>query len=169
MTHQRAFDFRCPKSVPGHVQDVINPTNDPEIAILIASCAVSGKIITFEFAPVLLPVTALIAVNRAQHRGPRATNDQFPADICADLAPLLINNCWIDAEKRQRCAAGFCRNRAGQWRDQDRSGFCLPPSRSEHTTLCRSRAPSDQQLLDRRRKKAALRCRVLSESRRAMA
>jgi hypothetical protein len=65
MTDQRAFYFRCAKPVPSHIQDVIDPANDPEIAVFIAARAVSGEIITFKFAPVLLSITRFVAVNRA--------------------------------------------------------------------------------------------------------
>ena len=54
MTDQRALDFRRAESMAGHVQNVIDAADDPEITIFIAARAVAGEIIAFEFAPVLL-------------------------------------------------------------------------------------------------------------------
>ena len=75
MTDKRAFDFRCAESVTSNIQNVIDPANDPEIAILIASGTVAGEIISWELAPILFFVALLVAVNRAQHCRPRPTDD----------------------------------------------------------------------------------------------
>jgi len=75
VTHQRAFDFRCAEPMPSYIQDVIDAANDPEISILIAPGAVAGEIITWKLAPILFFVALLVAVNSAQHRRPRATNN----------------------------------------------------------------------------------------------
>src|SRR5262249_51370675 len=107
MAHQRALDFRCAESVTGHVQNVINAPDDPKITVLIATRAVTRKIIAFEFFPVLLSVALIVAVDRAQHRRPRPANDQFAANICADFLSSLINDGWVDAKERQRSATGL--------------------------------------------------------------
>jgi hypothetical protein len=61
--------------VPGDIQDVINPANNPEISVFIAARAVAGEIIAFEFTPVLSPVPILVPIDRAQHCGPGAANN----------------------------------------------------------------------------------------------
>ena len=95
-----------------HIEDVIDTAYDPKIAIFIASRAVAGEIIALKFAPVLLPITGLIAVNGAQHRWPGPANDQLATYVCSDFVPFLINHNWIDAKEWQRCAAWFRWNRA---------------------------------------------------------
>src|SRR5205809_42955 len=76
MTHQRALDFRCAESVTSHVQNIINTPDDPKITVFIAAPAVAREIITFKFAPVLLSVARIVAVDRAQHRRPWPADNQ---------------------------------------------------------------------------------------------
>src|SRR6266566_854293 len=56
-----AFDFRCAKPVSSNVQDVVDSTNDPEIAIFVAARAISSEIITLKFAPVLFSIARFVA------------------------------------------------------------------------------------------------------------
>ena len=81
MAHQRAFYFRRAKSMTGDIENVINPANDPEIAVFIAARPVSGEVISRELAPILFFIALLVAVNRAQHCRPGPANDQFAAHI----------------------------------------------------------------------------------------
>jgi hypothetical protein len=64
---QRAFDFGCAESVTRHVQNIINAADDPKITVFIASRAVAREIIAFEFAPILLSVARIVAIDRTQH------------------------------------------------------------------------------------------------------
>ena len=59
----------------GDVENVVDAANDPEISIFIAPGAVAGQILPFVFAPILFFVALPVAVNRAQHRWPRPTNN----------------------------------------------------------------------------------------------
>src|SRR5437762_13941476 len=120
MAHQRAFYFRRAESVASDIKNIINPPDDPEIAVLIASRAVSGKIISLELAPILFFVALLVAATRAQHWGPGSPNNQVSAYFWADLAPLLSDHDRIDRKTRDRCATGLCWNRARQGRNQHR-------------------------------------------------
>src|SRR6266571_5915251 len=96
MANQRAFDFRSAETMAGDVQNIIDSADDPKISILIATRAITRKIVPFEFAPVLLFVTLLVAVNAAQHCRPRASNDQFSADVRSDFVSFFIDNCRVD-------------------------------------------------------------------------
>src|SRR5262249_17710355 len=110
MTDKRAFYFRCAESVPGNVEDVIDSANDPEITVFVAAGAVSGEIVAFNLAPVLLTITGFVAVDRAQHRRPRAANDQLAANIRAHFECLLIDHGRIAAKERKRGATGLGRD-----------------------------------------------------------
>src|SRR4029077_10570192 len=134
MTDQRAFDFRCAKPVACHVENIIDTANDPKIAAFIAPRAVAGEIIALKFAPILLSITGLVAVNGAQHRRPWAANDQLAAYIRSDFPPFLINNSWIDSTEWKCCAARFRWNCARQGSNHDRSCFGLPPRIDNRTT-----------------------------------
>ncbi len=52
------------KAMAGDVENVIDTADDPKITVFIASCAVAREIITFEFTPILLAITPLVAVDR---------------------------------------------------------------------------------------------------------
>jgi len=62
MANQRAFDFRSAEPMAGDVQNIIDSADDPKISILIATRAITRKIVPFELAPVLLFVALLVAV-----------------------------------------------------------------------------------------------------------
>src|SRR5207248_4503560 len=113
MADKRALDFRCAESVTGHVQDIVNAADDPKITIFIAARPVAGKIIAFKFAPILLSVARIVAVDRPQHRRPRPANNQFAADIRADFLSLLIDDGRVDAKEggRGTAGSGWCRAR----------------------------------------------------------
>ena len=134
MADERAFYFRCSKSVASHVQNVIDAANYPGVAVFIAAGAVAGEIIAFELAPVLMSIARFVPVDRAQHGRPGPPNNQFSSDIWPNLAPLLIDNGGIDPKERECCAAWFCWNGAGQGRNHDRASFGLPPRIDDRTT-----------------------------------
>src|SRR5581483_6013223 len=100
----------------GDVEHVVDAADDPEISLLIAPRAVAREIISRILAPVLFFVALLVAVNRAQHRRPRFSNDYLPADIRADFFSAKIDNRRMDTEKWKCRAAGFGRNGARQRR-----------------------------------------------------
>ena len=125
----------------GDIEHVVSAANDPKISIAIAACAVSGEIPPFEFAPVLFLIAFLVAVDRAQHRWPWLSDDQFPAYICAHFFSTFVYHGGIDPKKRQGCASGFGRNCAWQWRDHDGACLRLPPSINDRT------APAPNRLL----------------------
>src|SRR5437879_13559151 len=109
MANQRAFDFRSAEPMAGDVQNIIDSADDPKISILIATRAITRKVVPFELLPVLLFVALLVAVNGAQHRRPWTSNDQFPANVRSDFTSFFIDNCRVDPQKPQGSDAWFCR------------------------------------------------------------
>src|SRR5581483_1620043 len=97
MTHQRALDLGRAQPVPGYVEDVVDSAHDPEVAVLVAARAVAGEIITLKFAPVLLAIAPLVAVDGAQHRGPRPANDEFPAHVWAYFVSSFVHDSGVNA------------------------------------------------------------------------
>src|SRR5204862_913985 len=75
VTHQRTLDLRGTEPVTSYVQNVIDSADDPKIAVLVATRAVAGQIISLVLAPVLFIVALLVAVDCAQHRRPRTANN----------------------------------------------------------------------------------------------
>src|SRR4249919_2208768 len=127
MTDKCTLDFRCAESVAGHVQNIIDAADDPKITVFVAARAVAREIIAFKFAPILLSVARVVAVDRAQHRRPWPANDQFAADIWADFPSLLIDDGRVDAKERKRAATRLGWYRPRKWSDHDRASLGLPP------------------------------------------
>src|SRR6476620_6696557 len=117
-----------------YVQNIINAAYDPKITIFIAARAVAREVIAFKFAPILLPVTRVVAVDSAQHRRPRPANDQFSADIRADFLSSLIDDSRIDAEEWKRAATRLGWRCAWKRGNHDRARFGLPPRVHYRTT-----------------------------------
>src|SRR5215470_10950724 len=139
MTYQRALDLRGAESVAGHVQNIVNAAYDPGITVFIATGAVAREIIVLEFAPVLLSIARIVAVDRAQHRRPRPANNQFAADVRSDFLPLCVDYRRIDAKEWQRSATrlGWCCPRKRS--DHDRASFGLPPRIDDGSTSAANR------------------------------
>ena len=111
---QRAFDFGGSQPMARNIEDVIDATNDPEVAILVSPRAVAGEIAALDFAPVLLLEPSVVAVNRSQHRWPWFADDELAALIWSDLFALVVDDGGIDAKKGQGSRSGFSRRGAGQ-------------------------------------------------------
>src|SRR5262245_21126102 len=134
MTYQRALDLRGAESVAGHVENIINAANDPVITVFIAARAVAREVIVLEFAPVLLSVARIVAVDRPQHRRPWPANNQFATDIRADFLPFCVDYGRVDTKEREGGAPRLGGCRARKRRDHDRASLCLPPRIDYGTT-----------------------------------
>src|SRR5262249_59051832 len=75
MAHQRALDLHRSQAVARDVHHVVDPTHDPEVAVLVATGAVAREVDARHLAPVLLAVALGIAVHAAPHPGPPAPAD----------------------------------------------------------------------------------------------
>ena len=97
MIHQRALDLHRADAVPGHVQHVVHATEQPEVAVGIALRAVAGEVhVRRPTCSSTAARSARVAVDAAQHRGPRSRQRQQAA---ADLHLLALLAC----ESRRRC------------------------------------------------------------------
>ena len=63
----------------------------------------------------------------------------LPPTFGANFFASFVDHRRIDAEKRQRRAAGFGRDRARQRRDHDRAGLRLPPGIDDRATAAADR------------------------------
>src|SRR5205085_9103100 len=117
MRHQSAFDLGRAETMTGDVDDVVDPAHDPEIAVLISARTIAGKIDAGNLRPVLLPVTRIVPVNRAEHRRPWSLNDQVSSLVWADGFSVARHDVGIDAREWFGARAGLRRCRARQRRD----------------------------------------------------
>src|ERR1700733_14484109 len=113
--------------MPGDVQNVIDPSHDPKVTILVSSSPIAGKITALDLAPVLFLVPLFIAPDGAQHRWPRLADNEFASNIRRHFFPLVIYYCGVNPKKRQSRCPRFERSGSRQRSYHDRSGFGLPP------------------------------------------
>src|SRR5207244_11396618 len=92
IAHERAFDFRRADPVSGHVQHVINPADDPEVAVFVLARAVAREITPFHFAPVSLLVALRITPKTAQHARPGLANHELATRICRDRLTFAVHD-----------------------------------------------------------------------------
>ena len=81
---QRRLDLGGRDAVARDVHDVVDPAEQPEVAVVVELGAVAGEVPALEPAPVRLLVALRVAVDAAQHRRPRAGEREVAA---ADRRP----------------------------------------------------------------------------------
>jgi len=86
--------------MPGNVQHIVDPTDHPEITILVTSSPVAREINAGYFAPVLLLVPFGIAVNPAQHGRPGFPDHQLALHPVLYRLSFLVHHRQIRAEER---------------------------------------------------------------------
>src|SRR5262249_42019863 len=117
------------------VDYVIHAPHQPEISVLVAASAVAREVATFDVAPILLYEPFRIAVDRPQHRGPGARDDQIAALVRPDGDAVFGTDVRDNAREGKRRRPGLGRDRSRNGRDQDRPGLCLPPRVDDRATL----------------------------------
>src|SRR5207237_1328888 len=68
MIYQSALDFHRADAMTGDVHHIVNPPEQPEIAVLVALAAVPGEIFSGESAPIGLYIAIRITIDRPHHR-----------------------------------------------------------------------------------------------------
>src|SRR5437588_5052218 len=119
----------------GDIDHVVDASHDPEVAILIFSRTIAREIKAGNLRPVLLLITRIVAVDRAQHRWPRARDDQISALVWADRLSVASHHIDFDSRKWLRARARLRRGGTGQRRDHDRARLSLPPRVDDRTFL----------------------------------
>ncbi len=111
---QGAFDFHRAQAVAGDIDDIVDASHDPEVAIVVALGAVAREVpgggaggrgiagvFDLEPGPVGLDEAFAIAVDAAQHAGPRASDcKQSPAAV-GQFGAVLVADRGVDAEEWQ--------------------------------------------------------------------
>src|SRR5689334_7560790 len=107
MTDERAFHFHCSDAMAGNIDHGVDSPHDPEVAVFVASSAVTGEVQTRNVTPVLAFETFRISVNRAHHRGPGPSHTEKATLICTDRVALTVHNIRNDSGKRPSRGAGL--------------------------------------------------------------
>ena len=124
---QRVLDLGGRDPVPGDVHHVVDPAQQPEVAVLVPLGAVAGEVTAREARPVGLLVALVVAVDAAQHAGPRLGEDEVAALVVVDRAAVVVDHVDRDARERRHGRAGLGGGDAGQRGDHDAAGLGLPP------------------------------------------
>ena len=94
---QRVLDLGGRDAVARDVHDVVDPAQQPEVAVLVALGAVAGEVAAGEARPVRLPVALVVAVDAAQHAGPGLGDDEVAALVVADRVAVVVDDVGRDA------------------------------------------------------------------------
>src|ERR1700687_1020006 len=102
MMNQCAFNLHRAQAMARNVEDVIDPAHDPEIAVAVLTSAVSGEVTVRHLGPVLLTISLIVAVNRAEHRRPRVLDDEKTPLVSRQRSSLLVHDLRDNSGKRPR-------------------------------------------------------------------
>src|SRR6266545_5545514 len=135
----RRLELLGSQPVPGHVDHVVDPAEDPEVAVGRPNSTVTGEV--RPVAPVLaLPVPAVLLVvglHEPLRLAPDRLEDARPgvtdADVAGaaasglDLLALFVVDHGIDPEDPRAAAPGLHRQQGGQGAAQEAAVLGLPP------------------------------------------
>src|SRR5690606_1114660 len=114
-------------AVAGNIDDIIDATGDPVIAILVAASTVAGEVIARVGFEIGFHMALVIAPDRAGLAWPAGFQRQHTAANAIYFLALVVQQYRLDAEERSGRRAGFEVSCAGQWSDHHCAGFGLPP------------------------------------------
>ena len=97
MLHQHALHFEGPNQVPGAIDDIVSPANEPEIAVLVHTGTIAGNVPTLaETRIVHLGVVPI----RPEHRGPTRANRKISILTGAQRFVVVVQDRRFDAGDR---------------------------------------------------------------------
>ena len=131
---QRRLDLGGRDPVARDVHHVVDPTEEPEVAVVVDLAAVAGEVPALVGAPVGVAVALGVAPDAAQHRRPRLGDRQVAAAL-GDRIARVVDHLDRDAGQRHRGRAGLGRDHARQRRDHVRAGLGLPPRVDDRAPL----------------------------------
>ena len=126
--HERGLDLGGGDVVAGDEHDVVDPAEQPVVALGVALGAVAGEVPAREPRPVRLAVALRVAPDPAQHRRPRSGEREVAT--AGDRRPASPSSFTISAPmpgQRERRAARLGDGRARERADHDGAGLGLPP------------------------------------------
>lgn len=99
----------------GDIEDIVESADDPEVAVVIPTCAVSGEVeaLFFVLVPVGFDEAFVIAPEGAQHGRPWFADDEFAAFVGRGFIACFIDDGGVDSEAGKCRGAGF--RRRGTW------------------------------------------------------
>ena len=127
MRHQSALDLGGAEPMAGDVDDVVDATGDPVIAVGVAPAAIAGEVFAGIGLEVRVDEALVVAVDRAHHSRPGLDEAEVAGRGALQRLAVRVHDLRNDAEKRLGRRARLEPRRAGQRSDEDPAGFRLPP------------------------------------------
>ena len=128
MVDERGLDLDRADPVAGDLHDVVDATQQPEVAVRVDPAAVAREVHPREPSPVGAQEALGVLVDAAQHRRPRpGEHEVAAARAVGDLVAVGVDH--LRGHAREGCVAEPGRSvvTPGQGRDQDHAGLGLPP------------------------------------------
>ena len=121
---------------PDDEHDVVDPAEQPEVALVVALGAVAGEVLAVEAAPVGVAVALGVAPDAAQHRRPRPRRARGSRRRgCRPACPSSSTMSAPMPGSGNVALPGFSVGRAGQRADHDGAGLGLPPRVDDRAAL----------------------------------
>ena len=93
-------------AMTGDVHDVVDPTEQPEVAIVVDLAAVAGEVAALEAPPVGVAVALRVAVDAPQHRRP-GPGEREVAAAPLDRLARVVDDLGRDARQREGGRTGL--------------------------------------------------------------
>lgn len=125
---QSRLDFSGTQTVTRDVDDIVDTTLDPDVAVLVPSSTVAGEVEAGIRAHVGFEVTLVVAPDGTGDRGPWVSESQNTLDAVAFelLAGRSVENDGVDTPEGNGGGAGLGGDGTGEGSDDDRAGLGLP-------------------------------------------
>src|SRR5215211_7692873 len=101
MIDERRLDLDRRDAMARHVHHVVDPAEQPEVAVRVDARAVTGEVEAREALPVRRAEAGVIAEDPTRHRGPRLLEHEVAPAVLDPLA-LLVDDRRGDAGERLR-------------------------------------------------------------------
>jgi hypothetical protein len=93
--------------VAGNVDDVVDATGDPVVAVFVAARAVAGEVVARIRREVGLHEPLVIAIDRPHLTWPAIFDHELPLVAPSKFGTLVVDQCRLDAEERPVAEPGF--------------------------------------------------------------
>lgn len=125
---QSRLDFSGTQTVTRDVDDIVNTTLDPDVAVLVPSSTIAGEVEAGVRAHISFEVTLVVAPDGTSDRGPWISESQNTLNAVAFklLAGGSVENDGVDTPEGDGGGTGLGGDSTGEWSDDDRAGLGLP-------------------------------------------
>ena len=110
--HQRALDLSGAHSVPRHIEHIIDPAGDAQIAVFVPHCAIASEIIAGVSGEIGVDHPLVIAKNGADLGRPGSLDHQITRSSRFNLVALLVEQCGLHTKEGEAGEARLQRVRS---------------------------------------------------------